>query len=279
MKPRVYLSAELVPSVEEELRRLFEVQDRVEGADGALTTPMVRVDAAFFDRAGPQLKIVANHAVGLDNVDLDEAARRRIVVSNTPDVLTETTAELAMGLLLALVRRIAEGDRLLRRRQRWLWGPTFMLGTGLRGKTLGIVGMGRIGRAVARLAEAHGMGVVDARGLRGLEDVDVLSLHVPLTPETRHLIDQAALARMKPTAVLVNTARGAVVDESALTRALREGVIAGAALDVFEHEPDVTEELLELENVVLCPHLGSATWETREAMGRLCLEALRSALL
>ncbi len=240
---------------------------------------MDRVDASFLDRAGPQLRIVANHAVGLDNVDLEEAARRGIVVANTPDVLTQATAELTIGLLLALVRRIAEGDRLLRRRGEWRWGPTFMLGTGVAGKTLGIVGMGRIGTAVARLAEAHEMRVVDARGLAGLEEVDVLSLHCPLTPQTHHLIDAAALARMKPTAFLVNTARGAIVDEAALVEALRRGTIAGAALDVFEHEPDVREELYALENVVLSPHLGSATLETREAMGMLCVEALSRVLL
>ncbi len=278
MKPRVFVAARLVDSVESELRRLFELQDRLDGAEGAVTTPMSPVDAAFFDRAGPQLRIVANHAVGLDNVDLPEAERRGIRIANTPDVLTETTAELAIGLMLALVRRIAEGDRMLRRREEWVWGPTFMLGTGLSGKTLGIVGLGRIGSAVARLAEAHGMRVLDARGLVGIEEVDVLSLHCPLTPETRHLIDEEALARLKPSAVLVNTARGAVVDEQALVRALRDGVIAGAALDVFEHEPRITEELLALENVVLCPHLGSATTETREAMGMLCVEALRSVL-
>jgi glyoxylate reductase len=268
-----------VPPVEEELRALFDVRRDLEGADGAITMPTDRVDAGFFDRAGPQLRIVAQHAVGLDNVDLAEADRRGIVVSNTPGVLTEATAELALTLMLTLVRRVAEGDRLIRRRERWIWEPNFMLGTGLSGKTLGVVGMGRIGTAVARLAGAHGMRVRPMRGLDGVEDVDVLTLHCPLTAETRHLVDAAGLRRMKPTAVLVNTARGPVVDERALADALREGVIAGAALDVFEREPEVEEALLELENVVLCPHLGSATVETREAMGRVCLEALRRELL
>jgi glyoxylate reductase len=277
--PRVRLAVSLVPPVEAELRALFDVRPELEGADGAVTMPTDRVDAEFFERAGPQLRVVAQHAVGLDNVDLAEAERRGVVVSNTPGVLTDATAELAIALMLALVRRVAEGDRLLRRGERWMWEPNFMLGTGLDGKTLGVVGMGRIGSAVARLAEAHGMTVKPMRGLDGVEEVDVLTLHCPLTEDTRHLVDAAALRRMKPSAVLVNTARGPVVDERALADALREGVIAGAALDVFEREPEVEEALLQLENVVLCPHLGSATVETREAMGRVCLEALRRVLL
>ncbi len=253
--------------------------DEPRGADGIVTTPLDPVDGPFLDSVGPQLRIVAQYAVGLDNLDLEAARARGVVVTSTPDVLTEATAELTIGLLLALVRRIAEGDRLLRARGPWLWGPTFMLGIGLGGKALGIVGMGRIGRAVARLAEAHGMEVRDARGLAGLEELDVLSLHCPLTPETHHLIDERALVRMRPSAVLVNTARGAIVDEAALVRALRDGTIAGAALDVYEHEPDVPGELLALDNVVVAPHLGSATVEARVAMGMLCVEALRAVLL
>jgi glyoxylate reductase len=277
--PRVRLAVSLVPAVEEELRLHFDVRPELEGADGAITMPTDRVDAAFFERAGPQLRIVAQHAVGLDNVDLAEAERRGIAVSNTPGVLTDATAELAIALMLDLLRRVTEGDRLIRRRASWMWQPNFMLGTGLAGKTLGIVGMGRIGSRVAELAQAHGMAVEPLRGLAGVEEVDVLSLHCPLTEETRHLVDAAGLARMKPSAVLVNAARGPVVDEVALADALRLGVIAGAALDVFEREPEVEEALLSLENVVLCPHLGSATVEARLAMGRLCLEALRRELL
>ena len=279
MPPRVRLAVSLVPTVEEELRLLFDVRPELEGADGAVTMPTDRVDADFFDRAGPQLRIVAQHAVGLDNVDLAEAERRGVTVSNTPGVLTRATAELTIALMLDLLRRISEGDRLIRRREPWRLQPTFMLGTGLEGKTLGVVGMGRIGSEVARLAEAHGMWIRPMRGLHGVDEVDVLTLHCPLNEETRHLVDRAGLERMKPTAVLVNTARGPVVDEAALADALRRGVIAGAALDVFEREPEVEQALLELENVVLCPHLGSATVEAREAMGRLCLEALRRALL
>jgi glyoxylate reductase len=255
------------------------VSPELEGAHGAVTMPTDPVDAAFFERAGPQLRIVAQHAVGLDNVDLAEAERRGVVVSNTPGVLTDATAELTIALMLDLLRRVTEGDRLIRRRESWMWQPNFMLGTGLKGKTLGVVGMGRIGSEVARLAEAHGMEIRPMRGLDGIERADVLTLHCPLTAETRYLIDAAALERMKPTAVLVNAARGPVVDEAALADALRRGVIAGAALDVFAREPEVEEALLELENVVLCPHLGSATVEARQAMGRLCLEALRRELL
>ena len=244
-----------------------------------------RVDEELLDAAGPQLRVVANYAVGVNNIDVEACRRRGVVVANTPDVLTETTAELTIALMLGLLRRVAEGDRLIRRGEEWIWAPNLMLGRSLRGLTLGLIGHGRIGQAVERLALEHGMRVVWSGHGRGmspdmlLSDSDVLSLHLPLTDETRHLIDAAALARMKPTAVLVNTSRGPIIDEEALVVALREGRVAGAALDVFEHEPQVHPGLLELENVVLVPHLGSATEETREAMGMLCVEALRAVLL
>jgi glyoxylate reductase len=208
-----------------------------------------------------------------------------VVVSNTPDVLTETTAELTISIVLALLRRVAEGDRLIRRKEQWIWAPNLMLGQGLPGLVLGLVGHGRIGQAVERLARAHGMEVIHSSRTSGipldelLATADVVSLHLPLTEESRHLIDAAALERMKPTAVLVNVSRGPNVDEQALVEALREGRIAGAALDVFEREPEVHPGLVELENVVLVPHLGSATHETREAMGMLCVEALRAVLI
>jgi glyoxylate reductase len=200
-------------------------------------------------------------------------------------VLTATVAELTMALILALTRRVAEGDRLIRRREEWIWAPNLMLGHGLASTVLGLIGYGEIARVVERLARAHGMQVAHSTRTRGLplgellETADVVSLHVPLAPETRHLIGERELALMKPTAYLVNTSRGPIVDEAALVRALRNETIAGAALDVFEHEPEVTEGLLSLENVVLTPHLGSATQETREAMGMLCVEALRAVLL
>jgi glyoxylate reductase len=261
----------------------FELVDTLEGADGIVSMLTTEVDAAFLDRAGPQLRIVANYAVGVNNVDLAAAAERGVVVANTPDVLTRATAELAVGLMLALLRRIAEGDRFVRRGGAWEFSLEFMLGSSLDGKRLLIAGPGRIGQETARLAEAFGARasfagrVDDLHAL--LEDADVVSLHVPLTPDTHHLIDERALAAMPTAAVLVNTARGPIVDERALVDALRDGVIAGAALDVFEREPDVEEGLLELENVVLTPHLGSATRDTRVAMGMLCVEALRAVLL
>jgi glyoxylate reductase len=250
-----------------------------------------RVDHELFAAAGPGLRIVANYATGHDNVDVAAATRRGIVISTTPGVLTAATAELTMALVLALLRRVTEGDRLLRRRSRWTWAPTFMLGKGLRGATLGIVGPGRIGAEVGRLATAFGMEVVHTGRTRRdgpipwlpldelLATADVVSLHVPLTDQTHHLIGRRELALMRTEAFLVNTTRGAVVDEAALVEALRAGGIAGAALDVFEREPEVTPALLELENVVLAPHLGSATVETREAMGMLCVEALNAVLL
>jgi len=269
--------------IAEELRRDFVLAAEPAGADGILSLLGTRVDDAYLDAAGPQLRVVANYAVGVDNIDLEAARRHGVVITNTPDVLTRTTAELAVTLMLTLLRRVAEGDRLLRRRGPWQFSLEFMLGESLEGKVLGIVGPGRIGRETARLAEALGAAPVYAGRDDSLPDLlaraDVVSIHCPLTAETRHLIDAAALGRMRPTAVLVNTARGPIVDEAALVDALRSGAIAGAALDVFEFEPAVSEELLALENVVLSPHLGSATRRTREAMGMLAVEALRAVLL
>jgi glyoxylate reductase len=278
---RIYVTRRLPARVEDELASSFELAPEPDGVDGLLVNPGDPVDAALLDRAGPSLRVVANFGVGYDNVDLAAATARGVVVANTPDVLTEATAEHTIALLLALLRRVPEGDRLVRRRDPWRLDPTFMLGRGLRGLRLGVVGMGRIGREVARLAEAHGMEVVPVgRGeLDRLADVDVVTLHVPLRPETRHLVDAAVLARLRPEAVLVNTSRGPVVDEAALVAALEEGRLAGAALDVFEHEPDVHPGLLGRDDVVLTPHLGSATRDTRVAMGMLCVEALRAVLL
>jgi glyoxylate reductase len=279
----VHEAAGVPAEIERELRATFEVVDSPNGADGVVVTPAVAVDAAFLDGAGGQLRIVANYAVGLDNIDLDAARERGVVVTNTPGVLTNATAEHAIGLMLALLRRIAEGDRALRRRDAWEWGPDFMVGEGLEGKELLVVGPGRIGRRVAQLAEAHGASVVFAGrddDLRArLATADVVTLHCPLTPQTRHLIDDEALEAMKPSAVLVNTTRGPVVDERALVAALGAGSIAGAALDVFEHEPTVSEELLAMENVVVTPHIASATRDARLAMGMLVVSALRAVLI
>jgi glyoxylate reductase len=257
-----------------------ELHAAVRGADAVVTMLHDRVDDGFLAAAGEQLRVVANVAVGYDNVDVEAARARGVTITNTPGVLTDATADLAIALLLAVTRRLGEGERLIRSRRPWAWSIDFMLGRGLRGKTLGIVGLGEIGRATAARARAFGMEVVYTQRSRGAEpgqlELDELlarshavSLHCPLTPETRHLIDAEALARMRDDAYLVNTARGPVVDEAALAAALRDGVIAGAALDVFEREPEVHPELLGLENAVLVPHLGSATVETRTAMAEL----------
>jgi lactate dehydrogenase-like 2-hydroxyacid dehydrogenase len=279
----VHVSGAVPAAILEALRADFELASAPEGADGVLALLTTRVDAEFLDRAGPGLRVVANYAVGLDNVDLDAARARGVVVANTPDVLTRATAELAVGLMLALLRRIAEGDRLIRRREPWRAELEFMLGESLADTTVLVVGAGRIGRETARLVEAFGARTVLAGRadelLPLLGEADVVTLHCPLTAETRHMIDAAALAAMRPSAVLVNTSRGPVVDERALVDALLAGRIAGAALDVYELEPAVSAELLALENVVLTPHLGSATGRTREAMGMLVVGALRAVLL
>jgi glyoxylate reductase len=283
VRPRVHVVERVPAPVLAALERDFELVDSPSEAEGVVAMLTVRVDDAFLEAAGPALKLVANYAVGVDNIDLDAARRRGVVVANTPDVLTHATAELAIALVLALLRRLAEGDRFVRSRAPWRFSLEFMLGEGLEGKTLGVVGPGRIGRETARLGEALGLRPRFAGRNDPLEpmlaEADIVSLHCPLTPATHHLIDARALAQMKPSAVLVNTSRGPVVDEAALVEALREGRIAGAALDVYEFEPEVSEALLGFENVVLTPHLGSATHETRVAMGMLCVEALRAVLL
>jgi glyoxylate reductase len=285
MPPAVHVTSPLPERVMAELARDFRLVDEPAGVDGVVATPRDPIDGAFFDAVGPQLRVVALFAVGYDNVDVAAATARRVLVSNTPDVLTRATAELAVALMLALLRRVAEGDRYVRSREPWGFAPTFMLGTGLDGRTLGIVGLGRIGREVARLAEAFGMRVAHSSRSGGLPldellaEADVVSIHCPLSPATRHLIGADAFRRMKPTAVLVNTARGPIVDEAALVAALEAGELAGAALDVYEREPEVHPGLLGRDDVVLTPHVGSATSGAREAMGMLCVEALRAVLL
>jgi glyoxylate reductase len=259
-----------------------ELRARVRDKQGLVCVLSDRIDAAVIDSA-PDLRVISDIAVGYDNIDVAYAKARGIVVTNTPDVLTEAVAELTWGLILAVTRRIAEGDRLVRA-GRWKgFALDFMLGTELRGKQLGILGMGRIGRAVAVRAPAFGMPVAyhrgDAEGLDArcvsfdelLVTSDVISIHTPLKVDTRHLIDQRALVRMKRTAILVNTSRGPVVDEAALAWALRERLLAGVALDVYEREPAVHSDLLGFDNVVLAPHLGSATRETRTAMADLAV--------
>jgi glyoxylate reductase len=273
-----------------------ELLDRVAGKAGLLAMLTDRVDGELLDRAGRQLRVVANYAVGHDNLDLDALTARGVLATNTPDVVTEATADLAWALLLAAARRVAEGDRFLRARRPWVWGPEFFLGFEVHGKTLGVVGLGRIGRAVARRAAGFGMPVVytarrrlapDREADLGvawreldelLAEADFVTVHTGLSPATRHLIGAEQLRRMKATGVLVNTARGPIVDEAALAEALAAGEIGAAGLDVFEREPEVHPGLLELDNVAIVPHLGTATVETREAMGATAAGNLLAAL-
>jgi glyoxylate reductase len=269
-----------------------ELHEAVRGASAIVSMLTDRIDDDVLAAAGPGLKIVANTAVGYDNLDLPAIAGRDVLATNTPGVLVDATADLTMALLLAVTRRVAEGDRLVRSGAAWSWDISFMLGSGLQGKQLGIVGMGRIGQAVARRAAAFGMDVVhhsrrpvpeagDSRRL-GLDELlatsDAVSLHCPLTPQTRHLIDADALRGMKRGAYLINTARGPIVDEAALAAALADGTIAGAGLDVYENEPEVHDDLRRLDNVVLAPHLGSATVETRTRMAELAVDNVVAVL-
>jgi glyoxylate reductase len=310
MTPRIFVSRQLPEPALEILRAagdvwlsphdrpltVTELHEAVAGADAALTLLHDRVDDAFLAAAGPGLKVVANVAVGYDNIDVAACARRGVVCTNTPGVLVESTADIAFALILVATRRLGEAERMVRSGATWSWGMFYMLGMGLQDKTLGIVGLGKIGTATARRARAFGMRIAYAgrrRADAALEEelgatmleldellaaADVVSIHCPLSDETRHLIDARRLALMKPTAYLVNTARGPIVDEAALTAALRAGAIAGAGLDVFEREPAVEPGLLELENVVLLPHLGSATIETRTAMGVLAAKNAAAVL-
>ena len=273
-----------------------ELLEVVHGRDALITMLTEQVDAELLDASGPALKIVANHAVGFDNVDVAACTAAGVLATNTPDVLTETTADTAFALILAAARRIGEGERFLRDRTPWIWGPLMMLGQDVHHKTIGVVGFGRIGQAVARRARGFGMTVLytdeitlppEVEGETGaqrvgldelLERADIVSIHTNLTPETRHLFSTEQFRRMKPTAVLVNTSRGPVIHEEALAEALAAGQIFAAGLDVFEREPDVTDRLLALDNVVVIPHLGSATVDTRNAMGDLAVDNVFAAL-
>jgi len=261
-----------------------ELLQMVAGADAIVSLLTEKIDAELLTAAGPQLKSVSNVAVGYNNIDVPACQEAGVLVTNTPGVLTEATADIAMALILMSTRRLGEGERVIRAQDPWQWGMFYMLGMGLQGRQLGIVGMGQIGIATARRAKAFGMNIaytrrsplevdvakdLDAKFMSMdelIESSDVLSLHCPYSPATHHLISENQLARMKSTAYLVNTARGPIVDEQALVDALKAGQIAGVGLDVFEHEPKVNPGLLELDNAVLIPHLGSATVETRAAM-------------
>ncbi|PIE19591.1 MAG: D-glycerate dehydrogenase [Proteobacteria bacterium] len=274
------------------------------GASAILTLLSRRVDAGIMDAAGPQLKIVANYAVGFDNINLAAASERGVWVSNTPDVLTEATADITWALVLGIARRVVEGDRMVRAGGFHGWGASLLLGAELTGKTLGIIGFGSIGQAVARRALGFGMrvavaarpnrpagqtspislpGVGEAKAeVLELDDLlarsHVVSLHCPLTAETRHLLNAERLDRMRDDAFLINTARGPVVDEAALVERLRDGRLRGAGFDVYEHEPQLSEGLAELDNVVLLPHVGSGTVETRREMVAMAIANIRAAL-
>ncbi|TWF80404.1 glyoxylate reductase [Pseudonocardia hierapolitana] len=269
-----------------------ELHQAVDGASAIISMLNDTIDDDVLDAAGPDLRIVANTAVGYDNLDVRAITARGAIATNTPGVLVDATADLTMALLLDVTRRVSEGDRLVRSGAGWSWDISFMLGSGLQGKQLGIIGMGHIGQAVAARAAAFGMDVVhhsrrpvEAGGSRPLPldellaTSDVVSLHCPLTVQTRHLIDADALRSMRSSAYLVNTARGPIVDEAALAAALADGEIAGAALDVYENEPEVHDALRGLPNAVLAPHLGSATVETRTRMAELAVENVVATLL
>jgi len=309
-RPSVVVTRRLPAPVEEQLAQEFdarlnrddhplsvaELQDALGTADALLPTVTDRLNGDVLSVEPLRVRIIANYGVGFNHIDVTAAKRRGLVVTNTPDVLTDDTADDAVMLMLIVARRAGEGERYVRA-GRWTgWGPTHLLGTKVSGKTLGVIGMGRIGRAVARRAH-HGFGmrvifhdpfpppadVVAELGAEPrstidavLREADFVSMHSPATPETRHLINAERLALMKPGAFLINTARGDIVDEAALVDALKRRLIAGAALDVFEREPQVSPDLLTMENVVLLPHLGSATQETRVAMGLRALENLKA---
>jgi glyoxylate reductase len=273
-----------------------EVHAAVAGAVAAVTLLTTKVDHAFLDAAGPQLRIVANVAVGYNNIDVPACTERGIIVTNTPGVLTDATADIAMSLVLMTTRRLGEGERVIRSGQPWQWGMFYMLGTGIQGRQLGIIGMGDIGQAMARRAKAFGMKIAYSnRNPVALEieaefgatymsmdellaTSDIVSLNCPYSPATHHLIDEAALAQMQPHAILINTARGPIVDEAALAAALHAGIIGGAGLDVFELEPTVHADLLTCDKAVLIPHLGSATVETRNAMATLAAKNVENVL-
>ncbi|MDG4720751.1 MULTISPECIES: 2-hydroxyacid dehydrogenase [Thalassospira] len=303
-KPLVVVTRKLPEAIETRMMELFDARlniddaamskqeliEAVKVADVLVPTVTDKIDAAVLAHAGPNLRLIANFGTGVDHVDLQTARSRGITVTNTPDVLTEDTADMTMALILSVSRRLAEGERLIRKGEWAGWGPTLMLGHRIWGKRLGIVGMGRIGRALARRAKGFGLSVhyhnrrrvhpdieeeLDATYWESLDQmlahVDVVSVNCPHTPATYHLLSARRLKLMQPHAILVNTARGEIVDEPALTRMLADGEIAGAGLDVFEHEPAVNPKLLELQNAVLLPHMGSATIEGRVDMGEKVL--------
>ena len=303
MRRKVYVTRRLPQPAIDMLEERFEVEvypedraiprevlmEKVKGIDALLPLLTDKVDAEVMDAAGENLKIIANYAVGYDNIDVDAATKRKIAVTNTPGVLTETTADMAWALMFAVARRVVEADKFTRAGKFKGWGPMMFLGGDVYGKTLGVVGVGRIGSAVAKRAKGFNMRVLYTDVVRNeeiekevgakkveldelLRESDFVTLHVPLMPSTRHLIGERELKLMKKTAYLINTSRGPVVDERALVEALRKGEIAGAGLDVYENEPELSPGLAELDNVVLTPHIASASVETRTRMATLAAE-------
>lgn len=307
-RPKIIVTRELTDGVMQRMDELFEAQlnreDRaltraeleaaVADTDVLVPTITDRIDADLIAKAGPRLKLIANFGVGVDHIDLHAARERRILVTNTPGVLTEDTADMTMALILSVPRRLGEGEKLIRGGAWDGWKPSGMLGHRVNGKTLGIVGMGRIGRAVARRAQGFGIrtiyhnrhrlpeGVEAELGARFVEldtlfsQSDIISLNCPHTPETHHLVNANRLSQMRSDAYLVNTSRGEVIDEDALIAALQSGQIAGAGLDVYVNEPHVDARLLDLPNTVLLPHMGSATYEGRAAMGERVIANIRA---
>lgn len=271
-----------------------ELLQEVSGIDALLCLLTDKIDAQIMEQAGPQLKIIANYAVGFDNIDIAEATKRKIIVTNTPGVLTETTADLAWALLMASARRIGEGERLVRASQWAGWNPTLLLGMDVHGKTLGIFGMGRIGQAVARRAIGFNMRIIyydvnepklppDIKATQVdkemlLKESDFISIHCPLTRATYHAFGIEEFKKMKRTACIINTSRGPVIDEEALVQALNEGLIFSAGLDVFEKEPEIHPDLLNCPNAILLPHLGSASVETRSRMAEIAAQNIITRL-
>jgi len=264
--------ADLVEHPAEQERSEEEMIAILSEADAAITLLSDPITRRVLE-SNPNLRLVANYAVGVNNIDVDAARELGVIVTNTPGVLTEATADLTMALILAVTRRVIEGDAEVRRTLRCEWEPLHLLGTGLQGKRLGIIGMGRIGSAVAQRARAFGMEVIGTRRGQAIDELlassDIVSIHTPLTRETRHLINRETLAAMKRGAYLINTARGPIADEAALRDALESGQLRGAGLDVYEDEPRVSPRLAAMPNVVLLPHIGSATEEARTAMARI----------
>jgi len=307
-RPRIFVTHKLPGKFIERLGQQYEVEiwpdkdisrndllEKVRGVTGIISLLTEKIDAEVMDSAGKQLKVISNYAVGFDNIDVEAATKRGICVTNTPGVLTESVAEHVIGLMICLLKRISEGDRFVRAGKYKGWEPDLLVGTGIRDKVMGVVGLGRIGRWTARMAGALGMKVIYFNRHRDdefeeeygvtyhsleqlLEQSDVVSLSVPLTDETRHMIGMDEFKKMKPTAILINTARGPVVDEKAMVRALKDREIAGVGIDVFEDEQRVPDELRALPNTVLTPHIASATIEARLAMARLVVENMIDAM-